>query len=722
MPWQLILIHTQNMKSAAAFVMVILSGFLPRLGGATVYQSNGSAQDIQRLHGMASDGDTITLPVGTFSWTSRVNITKGITLQGETTIVGPSTNPTVTDATIIRDNTPRTGTRLGIINASLIPSQSFRLTGITFVAGTSTIYANGNGAIQLNSVGSSPNTSMRVDHCHFHMLYHSYILWIYGWVYGVDDHNVFNCQPASLSHLVWHHTYGGTSQIKGNGSWADYPWFGTSKFWFIEDNTITGNGPLTSGNIDAKQGGRYVSRHNAWYNARPNSHGTEAGSQRGVRAIEIYDDTYTWTINNGGSELRSGALLAHDNYATGIEPNRDEGPMNGTLQRVLGAQAGPQFPPAAGQTAWDQNAGADGITPVPARQSGYLFYSGLADGCRPVGGHGVVTVQVNPGWSTNQWIGYGIHNATQSDHRSGYITSNTTDTIRYTTYGGSPPLVPLSFVAGDSLQIHKPLVIMDQPGRGKGDQLSGATNVVNAALGNIRAWPRNQREPIYTWNNTWTSGATTRALSFGNGGFPTIIANQDYFNLGIGFPADTTPTQVAATYTAALNGVAYTGPFVYPHPLVTEAPTPTTDFNNDGKPDYLLFNSNTRDTVIWYLNNNVVTASTYGPTLPGGWSVAGVADFNRDGHTDCLLFNSSTRQTVIWYLNNNVVIGATYGPTLPGGWSVAGVADFNRDGHADYLLFNSSTRQTVIWYLNNNVVTASTYGPTLPSGWSVVAP
>jgi len=77
---------------------------------------------------------------------------------------------------------------------------------------------------------------------------------------------------------------------------------------------------------------------------------------------------------------------------------------------------------------------------------------------------------------------------------------------------------------------------------------------------------------------------------------------------------------------------------------------------------------------------------------------------------------------VIWYLNNNDVTSAAIGPTLPGGWSVAGVADFNRDGYADYLLFNSSTRQTVIWYLNNNDVTSAAIGPTLPSGWSVVAP
>jgi FG-GAP-like repeat len=80
-------------------------------------------------------------------------------------------------------------------------------------------------------------------------------------------------------------------------------------------------------------------------------------------------------------------------------------------------------------------------------------------------------------------------------------------------------------------------------------------------------------------------------------------------------------------------------------------------------------------------------------------------DFNNDGHPDYLLYDSSTQQTGIEYLNNNVLIRAALGPTLPGGWSVVAVADFNRDGHPDYLLFNATTRATVIWYMNNNVHT-----------------
>ena len=50
-----------------------------------------------------------------------------------------------------------------------------------------------------------------------------------------------------------------------------------------------------------------------------------------------------------------------------------------------------------------------------------------------------------------------------------------------------------------------------------------------------------------------------------------------------------------------------------------------------------------RDKVIWYLNNNVFSSGLYGPTLPAGWSVVGAPDFNGDGHPDYLAFNSSTR-------------------------------------------------------------------------------
>src|SRR5436190_504007 len=147
-----------------------------------------------------------------------------------------------------------------------------------------------------------------------------------------------------------------------------------------------------------------------------------------------------------------------------------------------------------------------------------------------------------------------------------------------------------------------------------------------------------------------------------------------------------------------------------------------TDFNGDGKPDFLLYNVSTRQTAIWYLNNNVHIGSALGPTLPVGWELAGVADFNRDGHPDYLLFNASTGRTAIWYLAGVTRIAATYGPTIPGVWvwELVTTADFNGDGKPDYLLYKGTTGQTAIWYLSNNVHIASAAGPTVPAGgWSL---
>jgi hypothetical protein len=146
---------------------------------------------------------------------------------------------------------------------------------------------------------------------------------------------------------------------------------------------------------------------------------------------------------------------------------------------------------------------------------------------------------------------------------------------------------------------------------------------------------------------------------------------------------------------------------------------PRGDFNGDGFIDYLLFNSESRATAVWYLNNNTYIGSGYAPSLRAGWTIVDVADFNRDAHPDYALFNPSTRQTAIWYLNNRLYLGGAYGPTLPNGWRLAAASDFNRDGKPDYVLYNASTRQTAIWYLNNNVYVRAAYGPTIASGYAL---
>jgi hypothetical protein len=79
-------------------------------------------------------------------------------------------------------------------------------------------------------------------------------------------------------------------------------------------------------------------------------------------------------------------------------------------------------------------------------------------------------------------------------------------------------------------------------------------------------------EPCYSWNNVYAPTRQVLGLT-ADAEQPTTKEGIDYFNLGNGFPANITPSAVFSRYTAALNGVAYSGPFTYPHPLVSGVPT-----------------------------------------------------------------------------------------------------------------------------------------------------
>src|SRR5262249_26037653 len=71
------------MKTLGIFVpILILSGFSGPRCAATVYHSDGSAASVQALHDAALNGDTITLPTGTFAWTTGVTVSKAIKIQG----------------------------------------------------------------------------------------------------------------------------------------------------------------------------------------------------------------------------------------------------------------------------------------------------------------------------------------------------------------------------------------------------------------------------------------------------------------------------------------------------------------------------------------------------------------------------------------------------------------------------------------------------------------
>ena len=56
--------------------------------------------------------------------------------------------------------------------------------------------------------------------------------------------------------------------------------------------------------------------------------------------------------------------------------------------------------------------------------------------------------------------------------------------------------------------------------------------------------------------------------------------------------------------------------------------------------------------------------------ITAGYELVGAADFDQNGTPDYVLYNPSTHQTAIWYMDDNLVIRCASGPTVPGGWSL----------------------------------------------------
>ena len=461
---------------------------------------------------------------------------------------------TAVDNTVIIDNTPRNATDL-IRAANFTPTQTFRVTGITFKGGATGV-GQGSGAIHVASLGNSPNANIRIDHCHFDHLYRNCI-WVSGWIYGLADHCLFESRDATQTASIHHPTWGG--ETFGNGSWADYPYYGTEKFFFIEDSTLVGSGAnTTSGVIDGTDGGRYVLRHSFCHDIHAGGHGTESGLSRGMRVTEVYDVIFDWDIPPGGKN-RSGTHMWHDIRFTGVRPSSGKA-IELSLYRDIGACGvnGGVWGAADGTSSWDRN-DTDGNGHFIEGQPPYLFAFGAATASRPEG----TLVDSNANWANSRWPDFSVRHLRLQ--KGSMITDNDANTIDYLPYasGDRGPLVV--FQTGDQYQIHRVLTQLDQNGRGKGDLVLVVQNQPINTVTNTPFWTHEQVETCFNWNVTYQP--TGAYLGFGSERHPEQVEGQEYVNLGNGLPPDTTPQRVVLFYTGAVNGVQYTAPYCYPHRL-----------------------------------------------------------------------------------------------------------------------------------------------------------
>jgi hypothetical protein len=331
---------------------VILSGSVPRPAVAAVIAAASCTRaNVGAAVATAADGDTVLIPVGTCSWTTQLDITKGISLIGGGI-----------DQTILQDNVPKDGSPSSrLISVNVTAPRTFRLSAFTIQGAAPDLNTWNKGHVLLDGTAKA----FRVDHVKITNQQTSAMV-IDGDLWGVIDHSVFS-GAFQFGIKVMHTNWGGKDF--GDGSWAEQLYWGTQKAIYIEDCDFTELSPnFSSSALDGLDGARVVFRYNTLHNQNGTSHGADSGQrERGFRSLEIYNNTYIFNRAVAFIQwIRGGTGVVYNNTVTG------GGQPNNLVQLVncrdsgAGCNDGFSFPPwgaCDGSGAYDQNM---------AGQSGYM--------------------------------------------------------------------------------------------------------------------------------------------------------------------------------------------------------------------------------------------------------------------------------------------------------------------------------------------------------------
>ncbi|QQS20667.1 MAG: hypothetical protein IPL87_03820 [Candidatus Moraniibacteriota bacterium] len=261
--------------------------------GATYTAISCSRVDVQSAIDTSMNGDIISIPAGTCSWSDPVSIVgKTITLQGAgSTPAGTVINYSGTNHSLIAIDP---GTQRG----------SLTISGFRFVGGDPNYW----GGMHIQFSGPDEWRGLRIHHNVFIGSQNNVIRGSTE-TEGLIDNNIFEGSSHSI-------------QLDGRGSddWNRPIAYGSAGFFFVENNTF--NNDDTYGNtgwfaVDVTNGGRNVFRYNTLRNSFWENHDRCRSGLPSSRAFEIYNNNFTKdSVGHKAIDLSSGdGVIFQNNFS-----------------------------------------------------------------------------------------------------------------------------------------------------------------------------------------------------------------------------------------------------------------------------------------------------------------------------------------------------------------------------------------------------------------------
>lgn len=272
------------MKTIILAAVLCVFASLREDASATTYNAAScSSTHVQAAINSATDGDTVTVPAGSCTWSTVVTITNGIRL------IGAGIDQTVITQGIAGPILTITGN-----------GQYQQVNGFTWTGNAGAHYA---GMIQFTGSSGPYRFFNNKISC----------VWPAIAAYGTDTRSSLIDSNQCLA------TGGNFVAIFGTtNAWTYGTTYGSTNTCCIEHNQITMTG-IGDGAIDCYNGAKWVFRYNNLTNAMIGWHGCDSGSYRSPHSFEIYGNTFVWT-NGGyyaGIQSRGGTGLIYSNNFVG---------------------------------------------------------------------------------------------------------------------------------------------------------------------------------------------------------------------------------------------------------------------------------------------------------------------------------------------------------------------------------------------------------------------